>query len=656
MAAIPTLLIGHLASEKLARQVDQRVRSSGMQLADLASILIQQHFESTTNFLQGYAGRYNFREAVKRRDFDSIHKHLVQAQEINKDLAFVNLFDKDGTLRSSTPELPQFYGKSFAGREWYQGVSHGWKPYVSDVFQTLVEPHKLVVAVAVPIVSEEGEVLGILTAAHTVETISRWMRRVQAEGQWTITIADRHARRAAHPDQEVLAQASDLSAYEAAARGARGERGSGDFEFHGHRLVAAYAPIPRFGWSAVVDQPRRLLEDDLDAVMRQVWLLAAVTIALAALASAFLAVLLRRMIEADRFFHLSSEMLCVADMKGLFVRLNDAMSRTLGYETRELLEKPFLSFVHPEDAASTAAATAQLAAGNPVNGFENRYRCKDGSYRWFLWSAIPDRARGEIIAVARDITERREAEERLRDLNQALEAQSARLTAVNQELESFAYSVSHDLRAPLRGIAGFSLALQEDCAGQLGETARGYLERIRTASKRMGSLIDDLLNLSRVTRREMRRERVNLSALAQEIVKDLKAAEPARVVEFVCQPDLWTWGDPQLLRIALENLLGNAWKFTARHATARLELSGQIGTEGVMEYTVKDDGAGFDMTYAGKLFGAFQRLHMEADFPGTGIGLATVHRVVHRHGGKIWATGAVEQGAAFHFTLGQEQS
>jgi light-regulated signal transduction histidine kinase (bacteriophytochrome) len=221
---------------------------------------------------------------------------------------------------------------------------------------------------------------------------------------------------------------------------------------------------------------------------------------------------------------------------------------------------------------------------------------------------------------------------------------------VNRELEAFSYSVSHDLRAPLRAIDGFSQALVEDCGEQLDDSARDYLRRIRAATKRMADLIDDLLDLSRVTRREMRREPVDLSALASAIGSQLQRSEPARRVDLVVRPGLVARGDPHLLRLLLENLLGNAWKFTGGRAEARVEF-GATEAHGGVAYFVRDDGVGFDMAYADKLFGAFQRLHAADEFPGTGIGLATVQRIVHRHGGRVWAESVVGGGATFYFSL-----
>jgi len=238
----------------------------------------------------------------------------------------------------------------------------------------------------------------------------------------------------------------------------------------------------------------------------------------------------------------------------------------------------------------------------------------------------------------------------LEERNEALRHNAAQLLAANTELDAFAYSVSHDLRAPLRSIDGFSQVLLEDYAAQLDEAGRDSLRRVRAATQRMGTLIDDLLKLARVTRVEMRTEFVDLSVMAREIAAELQRATPDRQVEFAIAQGLEARGDARLLRVALENLLGNSWKYTAKRTKPKIEF-GSIEENGGRAFLVRDNGAGFDMRYADKLFGVFQRLHSVSEFEGTGVGLATVRRIITRHGGRIWAEGAVDQGATFYFTL-----
>ena len=343
----------------------------------------------------------------------------------------------------------------------------------------------------------------------------------------------------------------------------------------------------------------------------------------------------------DRFFRLSLDMMAIAGVDGYFRRVSPAFA-ALGWTEAELLARPFLDFVHPDDVAATLAEVEQLSRNVPTIHFENRYRCRDGSYRWLAWTSAPD-PHGTLYAIARDVTERRRSQDEL------ARAQDEALSA-NRELEAFSYSVAHDLRSPLRSIDGFSQALLEDYAEILDADGKRYLGFVRESAQQMAALIDDLLALSRVTRTELDRGDVDLSALARATISRLQRAQPDRDLTVTIEDGLRDRGDGHLLAVVFDNLIGNAWKFTGKRADARIEV-GATTRDGRPAYFVRDNGAGFDMAFAGKLFGVFQRLHAASEFEGTGVGLATVRRVLHRHGGRVWAEGAVEQGATFYFTL-----
>jgi PAS domain S-box-containing protein len=346
----------------------------------------------------------------------------------------------------------------------------------------------------------------------------------------------------------------------------------------------------------------------------------------------------------------SLDVICTIDGEGKFVFVSDAGERLWGYAPEELAGRKFIDLVHEDDMERTLAAAAAINSGTPMRNFENRYRRKDGSLIPVAWSASWSEEDQMTYCVAHDATEKQNAEIAIAELNAELTHRATQLEETNKELAAFSYSVSHDLRSPLRGIDGFSQALEEDYAEKLDDEGRNFLFRIRAAARRMGELIDDLLKLSKITRAEMRRVPVDLTALSKTIAADLERRDPKRQVQWEIADGLTAQGDPQLLCVALENLLSNAWKFTGKKTDALIQVASKE-VDGANTFYVRDNGAGFDMTYSAKLFGAFQRLHTLAEFEGTGIGLATVQRIMHRHGGRAWAEGVLGEGAAVYFSI-----
>ena len=337
--------------------------------------------------------------------------------------------------------------------------------------------------------------------------------------------------------------------------------------------------------------------------------------------------------------------------------LSPGFKKMFGYEDHELPNSPdsWQRLIFPEDLPQVwDCFNCHVQSQGEIPFYnEVRYRHRNGSTVWVICSGqvIEWDSAGEplrMIGFHIDISDRKRAEEQIQHYATQLEIS-------NQELEAFTYSVSHDLRVPLRAISGFSTALLEDYGQTFDQNAKDYFERICRNVNKMSKLLDGLLSLSRVTRYEIRLLKINLSILVQELIEELQASDPERQVEFVIAPKVVVYTDITLMRVALTNLLQNAWKFTSHHPKARIEF-GMIHQEGQPIYFIRDDGAGFDLAYAKTLFGVFQRLHSTSEFPGTGIGLATVQRVIYRHGGKIWAEAAVEEGATFYFTLPSQSS
>lgn len=537
----PVVLIAAFAYVRTYQDLTDAALSRRQSIVSLAATALEQKFDRLTDIGISLATRVRFRQSVSEGKWNEAIEILKDVRENFTFIDRVFLTDPTGTLMADTPAFPGVKGKNFAFRDWYQGVSNKWKPYISDVYQRAAEPRYNVVAVAVPIKAKEQKIVGILVFQVRLDALLGWSKSIEGSPRGFVYFVDRKGQLATHPDVPSQGEIIDYSSVPVVQKALQGQAGVETMfnPIEKEERIAAYAPAHGTGWGVVAQEPTQIA------------------------------------------FQLRNE-----NLRRLLIRY----------------------------------------------GFI------------FLLSCVL------AYAILCTFAKLKQAERKIQTLNDDLQHRALELEAANKELEAFSYSVSHDLRAPLRGIDGFSQALLEDYSEKLDTQGKDYLQRVRAATQHMAQLIDDMLNLSRVTRSEMRRETVDLSAIARTIAMELQKTEPQRQVEFVVAEGLTASGDARLLRVVLENLLRNAWKFTGKRPRAKIEF-GVIQNNGSSGYFVRDDGAGFDMTYANKLFGAFQRLHAVTDFKGTGIGLATVQRIIHRHGGRVWAEAKVEQGATFHFTL-----
>jgi PAS domain S-box-containing protein len=665
-------------------------------------------------------------------------------------------------------------------------------------------PLKPVIRLAMPVFDEKGERRGIyvinMRAANAIERLRQFVpkyaqrfRLLNPQGYWLVGTRPEEEWGFALPGRSGMTLAQTDPALWAKIL----HDPSGQVPYRGGYFTWTRA-IPR---EFARGKPVTLVADDdflvfasqissdewaaLFASLRQTFVVFGfILLVLATVITWFFQARHRAQQERDKFFSVTRDMLCVAGFDGYFKRLNPAWEKALGYTNAELLSKPFLDFVHPDDRERTMAETVSLGQGGEVVSFENRYRCKDGSYRWLLWSArsvVEDKlifgsardlterkqieeslrqgeewnrsiiasahdafisidsdgrikdwnlqaektfgwSRAEVLgrylhetiippsfreshlrgmrlfqttgegpvlsrtlelsalhrngkefpveiviwplrmgdetsfhAFVRDITARKEAAVRIENLNEELKQRADLLEVANKELESFSYSVSHDLRAPLRHIHGFVELLQKSPSLQGDDLSHRYMGVIARAAKEMGRLIDDLLAFSRTGRAEMHPISIDMREMVEQLIHAGGMETNGRRIVWEVKPLPKVPGDPSLLRLVWTNLLENAVKYTRPREEARIEVGhewreGELGvTESV--FYVRDNGVGFDMEYASKLFGVFQRLHRAEDFEGTGIGLANVQRIVHRHGGRVWAEAYVDSGATFFFSL-----
>jgi PAS domain S-box-containing protein len=333
---------------------------------------------------------------------------------------------------------------------------------------------------------------------------------------------------------------------------------------------------------------------------------------------------------------------------GMITTWNPAAEHMYGYTAAEIIGQPITVLCPPDRTAEIQEILGKIRSGERIPYHETTRQRKDGTIFPVSVAISPvwDDRHGLVGAssIARDISERFRIQAELR-------LRTADLESAYRDLETFSYSVSHDLRAPLRALDGLSIALLEDCGHSLNETGLGYTKRIRAAAEQMTSLIEDLLNLARVSRAEIHPQELDVGAVAAGIAEEHRHQEPDRQVRFTIQQPLWATADPTLIRTVLQNLIDNAWKYTSRRDDATIEFGMTPGGTSCNRFYLRDNGAGFDPAYAGKLFKPFERLHTAAQFPGTGVGLASVKQIVERHGGRVWADGALGAGATFYFTL-----
>jgi PAS domain S-box-containing protein len=672
-------------------------------VARLAAVTMAEKFGRIVDVGISLSTRVHFRDLVTHGKWDEA---IAIMHNVPRDLPQIErlfLADAGGTLRSDTPALPGVRGKNFAFREWYRGVSRDWRPYISSVYTRTAVPRINVIAVAVPVRNPDGKVTGVLVLQIRIESLSRWLEALDLGPQAFIYLVDSKGRLAFHSrhrNQQGIVDLAGTPVVQKLRQRENGVETGFDPTVH-EEAITAYATVPGYGWGVITQQPKRASRGlaARDEQLRQLLTGYGIILLLSTVAifQTSRAAVARRQFEDDRrlkaelerrvtertteltrandlrlaeitereraehrfrdLLESAPDAIVIADKEGRIVLANSQAHQWFGYERNELNGQPVDILLperfrerHAGHRANYLAAPRTRPMGSGLSLFGRR---KDGSEFPVEISLSPIETADGVwtTGVIRDITQRRRNEEYILRLNEELQQRAVELEATNRELAAFSYSVSHDLRAPLRSIDGFGQALLEDCADRLDEQGRQYLQRIRNATQRMGMLIDDLLMLSRVTRAEMRREAVDLTQLTQSVITGLEVTEPGRKVEYRLQTGMTADGDPRLMRIVLENLLNNAWKFTRHADPARIEISARTDESGTRVYCVRDNGVGFDMTYADKLFGAFQRLHSPSDFPGTGIGLATVQRIIHRHGGRVWAESESGRGASFYFTL-----
>ncbi|MGB2837326.1 MAG: response regulator [Candidatus Sulfotelmatobacter sp.] len=415
LMVLPILFFAYSVGRVLQQRTEAQAVTESTQIARISAALVEEHFRQSIGFLESIASRPLLRRAWQQGNSSFIETQLAEANASRSDFRFVSVFALDGTMRAIYPPHPALLGQSFAWRDWYKGMAGRGRPYVSEVYQTAVTPVAMVVAVAVPLRDDTGKPIGILMAASGLDSISQRLVETDLNGAWTISLVDQHGHLSARPNIDPQAERVELGDYEPVKRLHAGDAGNGMFARSGNTFFTRYEPIRGFGWGLLVEKPADALEQGLWAVQRRVWILGLILLCGGLALGTFMASLYSQMKTGNRFLDLSIDMFCIAGFDGFFKNLNPSFEKTLGFTTKELMAKPYLEFIHPDDRPATVVERDGLTEGKATFAFENRYLCKDGSYKWLLWNAVSVSEEKVIYAVARDITGRKRAEALLRE-------------------------------------------------------------------------------------------------------------------------------------------------------------------------------------------------------------------------------------------------
>ena len=684
------------------RKATEATIRSNKTRANLLAKLVLEHQRAAIGVIRLYASEASLVNSVERKDFEGALRQLTDLLKNNPEAEWPFITNPEGTVWVNVPVDQRVLNKNLSYEDWYKGVSREWKPYISCVYKMTVDEQDLAVVVSAPIFDKKGKVIGILNTAQSSAFFQRIFSEVNSNSDANMTLIDQEGHIIFSSRFPYTKEVVGYPSFDFVRRAMRGEKGDVEIQnpSGGDRTkYVSFAPVEGIGWSIIIEKAR----NDL---LRSEYSFFALIAAIAFLTYGGLALYLvhlrerqgklaeleklntelgestvqlratnedleneiakrKRMeealIESEGRFRVAAE--GSLDAFCIFRSVRNEMGQIIDFEFVDLNARAEKLIAMPKEKV-IGQRLCELIPINRTGGFFDKYvrvvetgETLDEEFSvapeqieasWIHHQAVP--LTDGVAITSRDITDRKRAEEEIRKLNHDLQQHASQLEAANKEVEAFTYSVSHDLRAPLRAVDGYTRILLEDYAAHLDEEAQSICGNIRDGAQRMGKLIDDLLAFSRLSRAEMQTSSIDMHTLANSAFLELTTPESRNSLDFRLQPLPRVDGDPTMVQQIWMNLISNALKFSSKRERPVIEVGCHEEAKETIYY-IQDNGAGFDKQYVHKLFGVFQRLHSTREFEGTGVGLAIVRRIVQRHGGRTWADGETDKGATVYFTM-----